>query len=527
MANAVLNPLGPIAGAYCLSNNEVDVIMGPVGSAKTTGSMLRLARHAWGQQPCEETIKGKRMKVAHTRFGIVRNTGPQLHDTTMKSWFKLFGTDNKYRRWTSTTKTATWYFPIAKDVLLHAEFMFRALDDEEDIANLLSLEVTGFYFNEFREINTDVFANARARYGRFPGVDMGGCTWQGAIADTNPWAFTSDYHDMFVVNRRPNFGFFKQPGGLDPGAENLENLNQNQDSIKLPLDHPERIALGRIYYERLLDTYNKYDADTLVHCKYGASRAGKPVFPSYDDNAHIRIHELLRDKDGRVPVRIGYDNTGRHPAALISQRLTTGQWRARYELVGDGIGLKAHAAELARFLADKIPNFRIERITCDPAGAAKGADDLDMRMVIQRQFPGVSVVNARTNDIETRISAGEDVFRRMINGEPAIIIHPDCKTLRAALTHKYKYRKLKIAGEERYTEVPDKVSPWADIADALQYLLLGGGEGRVDSDGVPGEKGWPKNGAAVTPKMPDPKQIERSSRPAFDPRNGSVFRDGW
>jgi hypothetical protein len=514
-----MNPLGPIAGAYCLDNSEVAVVMGPVGSSKTSASMLRLARHAWEQHPWDG--------VARTRFAIVRNTGPQLHDTTMKSFFKLFPTDNKFRKYTSTTKTATWKFPIKPGVFLHSEFLFRALDDDDDVANLLSLEVTGLYFNEFREINTSIFANARARYGRFPGADMGGCTWQGAIGDTNPWAFTDDFHDMFVVNKRPNFAFFHQPGGLSPDAENLENLNQNQESVTWALDDPRRLALGRIYYERLLDTYKQHEADMYVHSKYGVSRAGKPVFPSYDDNTHIKVFELLKDKDGRVPIKIGYDNTGRNPAALISQRTANGQWRIRYEFVGEGMGMKQHAPELRRFLTEKIPNFRIEKITCDPAGRAKGADDIDMRMIVQREFPGVSVVNARTNDIETRVDAGESVFRRMVNGDPAIIIHPDVKILRAALTHKYQYRRLKIAGDERYTEIPDKISPWADIADALQYLLLGGGEGRVNSDGAGKDVQWPTNGAAITPKAPEIKDQEKGrSGPVFDPRTGSVFQDG-
>jgi hypothetical protein len=274
-----------------------------------------------------------------------------------------------------------------------------------------------------------------------------------------------------------------------------------------------------------LRDYKKHDADMFVHCKYGSSRAGKPVFPSYDDNTHCKRFELLQDKDGRVPIRIGYDNTGRNPAALVAQRTANGQWRCRYEFIGEGMGMKAHAPALAVFLAEKIPNYRIEKITCDPAGKAKDSDELDMRMVVQRQFPGVTVVNARTNDIETRVAAGEDVFRRLVNGEPAIIIDPDCRILRQGCLSKYQYRRLKIAGTERYMDVPDKVAPYADIADALEYLLLGGGEGRVYSDGSGKEPNWPKNGAAVTPKAPDPKQIERASRPAFDPRTGSVFRD--
>jgi len=186
--------------------------------------------------------------------------------------------------------------------------------------------------------------------------------------------------------------------------------------------------------------------------------------------------------------------------------------------------MRQHAQVVAQFLAEKIPGYQIERVTCDPAGAAKGADDMDMRMIVQRQFPGVSVVNARTNDPETRIAAVEDVLRRQINGEPAILIHPDCKILRAACISKYQYRKLKLSGDERFTEQPDKISPYADIADSLQYLLLGGGEGRVNSDGTGKEPNWPKNGQAVTPQPS--QQVQRAQyKPNFDPRNGSVFND--
>ena len=50
---------------------------------------------------------------------------------------------------------------------VHAEFIFRALDDDKDVANLLSLEVTGFWFNELREINTTILAHAGRRAGGY------------------------------------------------------------------------------------------------------------------------------------------------------------------------------------------------------------------------------------------------------------------------------------------------------------------------------------------------------------------------
>lgn len=518
-----MNPLGPVAGAFCLDNSEIACIMGPVGSAKTTASILRLGRHAFEQRPFDG--------IARSRWAIVRNTGPQLHDTTMKSWFKMFPTDNKYRKYTSTTKTQTWRFvPQGQKHIVHAEFLFRALDDEDDVANLLSLEVTGFWFNECREIHSEIFAHAGRRAGRYPGADLGGCTWRGWIGDTNPWPFTSDLHQWFVADPRPGYKFFKQPGGMESNAENLENLEQTEETLKLPWSDPRRREQGRTYYVNALRDYSKNDADMYVHCKYGVSRSGKPVYASYDDNAHCKVFELLKHRDhpnakAYTPIKIGYDNTGRNPAAAIAQRTDAGQWRVRYEFIGEGLGMKAHAKALHRFLEEKIPDYRIEKITCDPAGAAKGADELDMRMIVQAEFPGVTVVNARTNDPETRIAAVEDPLRRLVNGEPAMIIHPDCKILRTACLQKYQYRRLKIAGEERYTETPDKITPYADIADAVQYLCLGGGEGRVNSDGTGKEPKWPKNGQSVTPQPTPETKRANAYKPTFDPRNGSVFNE--
>jgi len=49
--------------------------------------------------------------------------------------------------------------------------------------------------------------------------------------------------------------------------------------------------------------------------------------------------------------------------------------------------------------------------------------------------------------------------------------------LRRACLDGYRYRKLSIVGE-RYGEDPDK-NEYSHVAEALQYMLLGGGEGRT------------------------------------------------
>lgn len=501
--------LAPVASAFYRDNSFAACIMGPIGSGKTTAAALRLRRHALEQTPSPDGVR-------RSRWVIVRRTGPQLQQTTMKTWFSLFPQVLKgAHQWVSTRQTQIWrYTPKGDTHPLEAEFLFRALDDEKDIANLLSLEVTGVWFNELAQIDSNIVAHAATRTGRYPSAAQGGCKWNGWIADTNPWAATSEFHRMFVVDKPEAYAFFHQPGGLDPDAENIENLPG-----------------GREYYVRALQGYKPYDADMYVHSKYGVSRDGKPVYESYNDNVHcapfeLSVGRLTRNGKPFTPIWIGYDNTGRNPAALIGQKTDTGQWRIRYEFCGQGIGLKAHAHALRMFLTEKVPDFQIQRITCDPAGRAKGADELDMRMVIQHEFPGVSVQNARTNEIATRIEAVEGPLRRNVNGAPALLIHPDCKILRDACISKYRYRRVKLAGDERYTDDPEKITPFADAADALQYLMLGGGEGRVLA---PAEQGasfkWPAGGqAAITPK-PTEAALKRSQGPVFDPRSGSVFNE--
>ena len=44
----------------------------------------------------------------------------------------------------------------------------------------------------------------------------------------------------------------------------------------------------------------------------------------------------------------------------------------------------------------------------------------------------------------------------MIDGQPAMLIHPNCKVLRKALAGGYHYRRVQVANDERYTDEPVK-----------------------------------------------------------------------
>jgi len=56
-------------------------------------------------------------------------------------------------------------------------------------------------------------------------------------------------------------------------------------------------------------------------------------------------------------------------------------------------------------------------------------------------------------------------------GEPAIQISREgCPTLIQALGNRYRYRRKR---DGQFEDIPEKLHPWSDVCDALQYAALG------------------------------------------------------
>lgn len=156
---------------FMQSDARQRVVMGPFGSGKSSGCIIEVVRRAMMQKRGKDGFR-------RSRWAIVRNTMPQLRDTTMKSWFEWFP-DGTIGRWKETGKT---YYIQMGDV--RAEVMFRALDDEADVKNLLSLELTGAWINECREIPQVILDALDGRINRYPSRrDGDGPSWVGIWAD--------------------------------------------------------------------------------------------------------------------------------------------------------------------------------------------------------------------------------------------------------------------------------------------------------------------------------------------------------
>lgn len=453
-------PAGPVVKAFHESPAFVRGVRGPVGSGKTTGCAMEVFRRAQMQAPSPDGIR-------RTRWAVLRNTEPQLKSTTLRTFLELLP---------ATYCKVSYDSPITMRVQagdLDCEILFLALDNEADTRKLLSLEVTGIMLNEARELPRSILDLATTRVGRFPSAQQGGCTWSGILMDTNPPDSEHWWYQLAEESRPQGWAFFSQPSGLAPDAENLPNLNQTPETLKLAPTDPRRIAKGREYYERISAGKTEDWLKVYVHGEYGISFDGKPVFPEYSDSMHSA--RVVLEALPRVPVIVGVDFGLGGSAAVFLQRDMRGRWLLVHELVAEDTGVETFGQLLAMELHAAFPDCQVT-VYCDPAGNQRS--QLDERTAIQL-LRGLKIPAraAPTNDILLRLESVRRVLSRLVEGQPGLVICPNCIHIRRALGGAYHYRRIRVAGGERFHDAPEKDSA-SHVADALQYALMGAGEGR-------------------------------------------------
>ena len=247
---------------------------------------------------------------------------------------------------------------------------------------------------------------------------------------------------------------FRQPSGISDEAENRDNLP------------PE-------YYERLKAGHDQAWIDVYVHGKYGFVKDGKPVFPEFSDPVHTLTEEP--EYIGKT-IFVGID-FGLTPAAVLAQQTAIGQWQVLDEVVTHDMG----AVRFAEMLASKLrKEYRASDIRAygDPAGEQRSQVDERTPFQILRAA-GIPAVPAPTNDFTLRREAVAKTLSNLtMNGTPRLVLSPAAKDLRKALAGGYKYRRVQVSGDEKFTDKPDK-NRYSHVAEALQYLMVGAGEART------------------------------------------------
>jgi hypothetical protein len=446
-------PPGPVAARFMASDASVRCINGPIGSGKTGACLMDGVFRAARQAPDANGVR--RFKGA-----VIRDTYRQLEKTTIPSW----------HRWVPK-ETGDWIggeggrpavhrlrFGLPDGTMVDLVMEFLGLGEHKVEDAMRGWEGTWAYLNEADLLAKDVLTFVRGRVGRYPakdGAGGGGASWYGVVLDCNaPDTDSWIYHD-FVEAPAKGWEWFRQPGGRDAGAENLRNLPDG-------------------YYEQQVQGQPDWYVRRFVDNLFGYSRDGLPVYPEFNDAFHV-APKPLEPLPG-VALTLGLD-AGLSPAAIVTQRAPDGQWRILDELVGANMGATRFGELLLQLLAEKYAKLKATA-WADPASMSRSSTDERSWAEVIAATTKLAIAPTMTNAISVRLDAVRVPLTRMIDGhKPGLLLSPSCKVLRKGFNSGYAFRRLQLAGQSRFEELPAK-NDFSHPHDGLQYALLGGGEHR-------------------------------------------------
>lgn len=459
-------PMGAVSEAYWASwprllidgkreGVGIKLLSGPVGSGKTILQFLMVLDLAT-RMPVSPVDGYRRF-----RFVIYRVDYPDLWGKTIESWKKVFPQDIPgFAGVKNRPAEHKIKFMLPDGTILFFEVLFRALGNDTSYEaiedDLGGFEFTVALINEVAAAPRALLETLIGRAGRYPDVAHGQPKWFGVLGDFNKSHVGHWLYDF--INKLPeNAVYFEQPGGLDDGAENLENL-------------------PRGYYQGVVEA-NKHRPDyiqRMVHNQWAERMDGKAVYQNWARKRHVAAQRLAWISDR--PLVLGGD-AGRHPAVVAAQEDDWGQVRVLGVIYRSGMPASRFGPELNRWLAQWFPDVPRALIRCwgDPASAhgTETSDESWMDIVgaatntTWRPAPGHNAINLRLDTVGYALSASTE------RGEPRLLISPaGCVELIAGFDGDYHFQKVTVRGEEITASDPVK-NDASHPMDALQNCLLG------------------------------------------------------
>jgi hypothetical protein len=235
--------------------------------------------------------------------------------------------------------------------------------------------------------------------------------------------------------------YFKQPSGLSPQVENLDNLPNN-------------------YYSNLIKGKSQVWVKQFVEGEWGFSTAGTPVFSAFDKKSHV--HSGLQF-NRLLPLIVGFDPGLGGSAFVFMQLDLQGHLNVLGELVQRGMGAQRLVDErLKPYLAARFPDARV-KLSVDPAANLRSQND--ERTIVKTLKKDFDVWSESNNRLPLRLNAIDYFATRSVGAhEPALRIDGDhCPMLvrgclggwRWATHNKYDMTKSDEPEDTPYTHVCD------------------------------------------------------------------------
>ena len=449
-------PQGPVLRSFHNSPDFVRILIGPLGSGKTNACIDEVIHQIDNQTP-------DRNNVRRSRWVAARNTYPDLLNTTIKDFRELVEEMGLGKFTMSSPPRWECRYLKRDGTRVEAEVLFLAFDIPADEKKARGLQLSGVWLNETKELTRNNCDMLMSRVGRYPPKSQVRGAKSCVIGDSNA-PDRDHWLAKLCKDERPDGWWFGiQPPGVikhggrwvtNPKAENVQNLLEG-------------------YYDRLISGRKDSWIRKNLANEFVYHTDGRPVHPDFNEDFHVADHDL--EPVSYKPLHLGID-FGRTPAAVIMQRQGDGRWLILNELCTTNMGAKAFGEALRRVINEEYSGFELV-VTGDPAGddMPQTDDDTPMDMLT---LSDINCYPAHTNDFETRITALDNLLTQLIDGKPAIMISPRCVTVIKGLAGAYQYKRIQVAGDDRFHDKPLK-SPESHVCEAVHYGLLGAGEGEA------------------------------------------------
>lgn len=469
----------PTLLALAKDPSYIKVVVGPAGSAKTSGLFAYALYLAMQQFPGTDNIR-------RTRIAVLRQTYQQLTKATLTTVRTILGglvtvTDGK-------PPTGHANFPLPDGTRVDLELAFYALESPNVEQDVLGAEFTILLVDEVSSANSEeLIMSFISRLGRYPSKAYGprndaivcalGASngpkmnhwlyqWKQGLRDTL-------FKDIEAKIGRQFFKLFEQPPALllqpdgthqpNPAAENISNLPGGYN----------------YYFSQLARSPDEIKA--YVYGQFVPLSTGQVVYRNFRHDLHvIQQNKFLAQwgKKGRIGLAFDF---GRTPVCLVWVDRPGGGIVIIDEFMAEDVSIDGFWANVVRpGLMQRYPACIAGRqgfVTGDPAGADESqATDQSPYSVLQNhgvniEFPG----DGRKDRLEPRIEAVRQRLARLdaVTGDPMVQITDNCKFLIDALMTTYVYQEVK-GSKGSFSDVPTKshVGWTSDLANAAEYLCL-------------------------------------------------------
>lgn len=408
----------------------------------------------------------KGMKYPGNRIAVMRDTMPDLRETTMQTFFEQCPAEFIY---TYKRKEQLVVLTTGSEILFKSFRATRTAARNQFESKIKGLNLGAFYIDEANEVSKDEYLMLQGR------LRLDYMPWRGGWITTNP---PNTDHWIYELFEGPT---------ADKSHYQIVKAS-SRENPHLPAD----------YVANLEREYDPSWVKKFVDGEFGFMVTGDPVYENFrevDKNGnawHSRLGLKWRSQYGSVH---RYWDFGFHrPAVVWAQVSPSLIWKVYKEYMGNNVYIQDFAPKVID-ISNKIFGGAKFLDFGDPAGNQKN-DKVDTTTIKLLEKDFKIKIQSRFSLISEGVELIQGKINRVIDGEPAFQINPDeCPILMAGLTGAYCRAKVST-GKDMQSADPIKDGHFEHTQDALRMgavNIFGANSDNRNRDMTVGSPSWGTN----------------------------------